>query len=52
MDASDNQTTNYMNFEKDQWYNINLMVNIDTIRVLIDQKVVINYIKSKYDQLS
>ena len=52
MDASDNQTTNYMNFEKDQWYSISLFVTGDTIRVLIDDEVVVNYVKGKHDQLS
>ncbi len=52
MDASENQTTNFMQFEKDRWYRINLMVWGDTIRALIDGEVVINYVKGKNDELS
>jgi len=52
MDASENQTTNFMQFEKDRWYRINLMVWGDTIRALIDDEVVVNYVKGKNDELS
>lgn len=52
MDASENQTTNYMEFEKGRWYRISLLVHQDTIRAMIDDKVVINYVRGKYDELS
>ena len=52
MDASENQTTNFMQFEKDRWYRINLLVWGDTIRALIDDEVVVNYVKGKNDELS
>ena len=52
MDASENQTTSFMKFEKDRWYRIGLMVRGDTIRALIDDEVVVNYVKGKYDELS
>lgn len=52
MDASENQTTRFMEFEKDRWYRISLMVHGDTIRALIDDDIVIDYIKDKYDELS
>lgn len=52
MDASENQTTNFMVFEKERWYRISLLVHADTIRALIDDQVVVNFVKSKYDELS
>jgi hypothetical protein len=52
MDASENQTTNFVEFEKDRWYRINLMVWGDTIRAHIDDEVVVNYVKGKNDELS
>ena len=52
MDASENQTTNFMEFEKERWYRISLLVHADTIRAMIDDKVVVNFVKSKYDELS
>jgi len=52
MDASENQTTNYMEFEKEKWYRISLLVHADTIRAMIDDQVVVNFVKSKYDELS
>jgi len=52
MDASENQTTNYMEFDKDRWYKISLLVRADTIRALIDDEVAVNYIRGKYDELS
>jgi len=51
-DASENRTTNLMNFEKDRWYGITLIVKRDTIRAEIDGKVAVNYVKRKDDQLS
>ena len=52
MDASENQTTNYMEFEKGKWYRISLLVHADTIRAMIDDQVVVNFVKGKYDELS
>jgi hypothetical protein len=52
MDASENQTTNYISFEKDRWYRICLIVNNDTVRAMIDDNVVVNYVKGQYDILS
>jgi len=52
MDASENQTTNFMEFEKERWYRISLLVHADTIRAMIDDKVVVNFVKSQYDELS
>ena len=52
MDASENQTTNFMEFEKERWYRISLLVHADTIRAMIDGQVVVNFVKSKYDELS
>lgn len=42
-DASDNETTTLQKFEKDVWYEICLIVKPDTIRALIDDKVVVNF---------
>jgi len=52
MDASENQTTNFMEFEKERWYRISLLVRGDTIRALIDDEIAVNYVKGKYDELS
>ncbi|HOS71702.1 MAG TPA: DUF1080 domain-containing protein [Bacteroidales bacterium] len=52
MDASENQTTNFREFEKNRWYRISLLVHADTIRALIDDEVVVNFVKGKYDELS
>jgi hypothetical protein len=52
MDASENQTTNFMEFEKGRWYRISLLVHADTIRAMIDGQVVVNFVKSQYDELS
>ncbi|MBK7628411.1 MAG: DUF1080 domain-containing protein [Bacteroidales bacterium] len=41
-DASENETTTLRKFEKDVWYKICLIVKPDTIRALIDDKVVVN----------
>ncbi|HBE43073.1 MAG TPA: DUF1080 domain-containing protein [Bacteroidales bacterium] len=52
MDASENQTTNFMEFEKDRWYRISLLVHADTIRAMIDKDVVVNYVVDEYDSIS
>ena len=52
MDASENQTTSYMVFEKGKWYRISLLVYADTIRAMIDDKVIVNFVKSRNDKLS
>ncbi len=42
-DASENETTTLQKFEKDVWYKICIIVKPDTIRALIDDKVVVNF---------
>jgi hypothetical protein len=42
-DASENETTSLQKFEKDVWYKICVIVKPDTIRALIDDKVVVNF---------
>ncbi len=42
-DASENETTTLQKFEKGVWYRICLIVKPDTIRALIDDKVVVNF---------
>jgi hypothetical protein len=42
-DASENETTTLQKFEKDIWYRICLIVKPDTIKALIDDKVVVNF---------
>jgi hypothetical protein len=44
-DASENETTRLMEFEKDRWYRICLIVKEDSIKALIDDKPVINFKK-------
>ena len=44
MDASENETTTLMNFEKGRWYNICLAVHNDTIKASIDDKVVVDFV--------
>lgn len=43
-DASENETTTLRKFEKDVWYKICLIVKPDTIRALIDDLVVVNFV--------
>lgn len=42
-DASENETTTLQKFEKNVWYKICLIVKPDTIRALIDDKVVVDF---------
>lgn len=51
-DASENQTTTYMNFERGRWYRIALIVKKDTIRAYIDDKLIVDYNRAKDDVLS
>lgn len=44
-DASENETTTLMKFEKDHWYRICLMVKEDTIKAFIDDTVVVDFVK-------
>lgn len=44
LDASENETTILQKFEKGRWYSINLIVKSDTIKALIDNVVVINFV--------
>ncbi|HUX57041.1 MAG TPA: DUF1080 domain-containing protein [Bacteroidales bacterium] len=43
MDASENETTTLMKFEKDCWYRICLEVTNDTIKALIDDVIVVDF---------
>lgn len=43
-DASENETTTLMKFDRDRWYNICLIVKSDTIKALIDNVVVIDFV--------
>jgi hypothetical protein len=43
-DASENETTRLMKFETDRWYRICLFVKADTIKVLIDDEVVVDFV--------
>ncbi len=45
MDASENETTTLMEFEKDHWYRICLLVKEDTIKAFIDNVVVVDFTK-------
>jgi hypothetical protein len=44
-DASENETTTLMEFEKDHWYRICLMVRDDTIKAFINDTIVIDFVK-------
>ena len=41
-DASENDTTKYMRFEKDQWYKIRVRVTDNAIQTWIDDKQIVN----------
>jgi hypothetical protein len=41
-DASENETTSNMNFEKGRWYNIKLVVTTDRIEAWIDEEKVVD----------
>jgi len=43
MDASENETTTLMQFEKNRWYNIRLKVADGKILVLIDDEVAVDF---------
>ena len=43
IDASENETSSSMKFEKDTWYRICLIVKNDTINALIDDEVIVNF---------
>ena len=43
IDASENETSTSMKFEKDTWYKICLIVKKDTISALIDDEVIVNF---------
>jgi len=42
MDASENETTKFMNFEKDRWYHIRVRVTPDKIEAWIDKEQLID----------
>jgi hypothetical protein len=44
-DASENETTKRINFETNRWYRICLIVKEDTIKALIDDEVVVDFVK-------
>lgn len=44
-DASENETTKLISFDPDRWYRICLIVKDDTIKALIDDEVVVNFVK-------
>jgi hypothetical protein len=46
-DASENETTKVMEFEKDRWYRIGLIVKSDTIKAFIDDVVVIDFARGE-----
>lgn len=46
MDASENETTKLIQFEKDHWYRICLMVRDDTIRAWIDDQLMVDFVRS------
>ncbi len=43
-DASENEYTQYMNFKREQWYKVKMIVKEKTIQVFIDDKMVIDAI--------
>jgi len=45
LDASENETSTQMLFEKNRWYKICLAVKLDTIRAFIDDSLVVNFIR-------
>ena len=42
-DASNNETTNWMNFKENQWYHITIEVSKGKIKAMIDDQVVIDF---------
>jgi hypothetical protein len=42
-DASDNETTGWMNFKNDQWYHITVEVSKGKIKAKIDEQLVIDF---------
>lgn len=45
MDASENETTRLMRFENNRWYRVRLVVREDSIRAMIDDETVVNFVK-------
>ncbi len=43
LDASENETTRYMNFEKNRWYTIRLRVTEEKIEAWIDEEKVVDF---------
>jgi hypothetical protein len=43
LDASENETTKLMQFEKNRWYNIRLRVTVDAIQAWIDDENVVDF---------
>jgi len=46
-DASGNETTTLMQFEKDKWYRICLTVKPDSVRAYIDDVLVVDFVKGE-----
>jgi len=44
MDASENETTKFQNFEQDRWYRIRLRVTVGRIEAWLDQQKLINVV--------
>jgi hypothetical protein len=44
-DASENETTKLMEFQKNQWYNISIIVGEDEIKAFIDSALVVYFVK-------
>jgi hypothetical protein len=45
MDASENETTRLMEFQKNQWYNISILVRENEIKAFIDSVLVVDFVK-------
>ena len=48
MSASENETTNRLNFENNRWYHITLEVSNGKIKAMIDNQVVFDFIKGNH----
>ena len=46
-DASENETTRLMEFQKNQWYNISIIVRENEIQAFIDSVLVVDFVKGE-----
>ena len=46
-DASENETTRFMEFQKNQWYNISIIVRENEIQAFIDSVLVVDFVKGE-----